>query len=90
MNRRTFIRLSSFTAANLAIASGLGGCVTHRQPRNNATFTHGVASGDPLHDSVIIWTRAVPDNGENQADILWEISDTASFSTIAAQRHCTD
>lgn len=84
MNRRTFIRLSSFTAANLAIASGLGGCVTHRQPRTNATFTHGVASGDPLHDSVIIWTRAVPDNGENQADILWEISDTASFSTIAA------
>lgn len=23
-------------------------------------FTHGVASGDPYHDSVILWTRAAP------------------------------
>ena len=27
-----------------------------------APFYHGVASGDPLADAVIIWTRAVPIN----------------------------
>jgi len=26
----------------------------------NAPFYHGVASGDPLHDRVIIWTRVTP------------------------------
>ncbi|KAI0394981.1 PhoD-like phosphatase [Xylariaceae sp. FL0594] len=28
-------------------------------------FTHGVASGDPLEDSVILWTRAAPTGSDN-------------------------
>lgn len=27
----------------------------------NVQFNHGVASGDPLHDQVILWTRVTPD-----------------------------
>lgn len=29
-------------------------------------FYHGVASGDPLADSVIIWTRVTPENPKGQ------------------------
>lgn len=35
------------------------------QPYPNAPFYHGIASGDPLSDAVIIWTRAVPTNTNN-------------------------
>lgn len=28
-------------------------------------FTHGVASGDPLSDRVILWTRLIPGNGRH-------------------------
>ena len=35
------------------------------QPFPNAPFYHGVASGDPLSNAVIIWTRAVPINTNN-------------------------
>jgi alkaline phosphatase D len=44
-------------------------------------FTHGVASGDPLPDSVILWTRFVGGDGR----IAWEIAEDESFVTIAAR-----
>lgn len=43
-------------------------------------FTHGVASGDPLSDGVILWTRFVSPRGGR---IAWEISDDESFQRIA-------
>lgn len=44
-------------------------------------FTHGVASGDPLADGVMIWTRFVGGDGR----IAWEISEDELFATIAAR-----
>ena len=32
-------------------------------------FTHGVASGDPWADSVILWTRIAPTNDSNQSEV---------------------
>lgn len=32
-------------------------------------FTHGVASGDPEDDSVILWTRAAPTNDNDASNI---------------------
>ncbi|OTB01003.1 hypothetical protein M426DRAFT_323788 [Hypoxylon sp. CI-4A] len=32
-------------------------------------FTHGVASGDPYDDSVILWTRAAPSSDNNQSNV---------------------
>jgi len=49
MDRRTFIKLSSFAGATVAVSTGLAGCTVstaaNSQPQTNATFTHGVASG---------------------------------------------
>jgi alkaline phosphatase D len=43
-------------------------------------FTHGVASGDPLPDGVILWTRFAPTSGSR---IAWEISEDETFATVA-------
>tara|TARA_E500000178_G_C17017281_1_gene753674 strand:+ start:509 stop:2665 length:2157 start_codon:yes stop_codon:yes gene_type:complete len=44
-------------------------------------FEHGVASGDPYSDSVILWTRVTPVTpGEIQ--VKWEIAADNSFSEI--------
>lgn len=57
----------------------------------NLKFTHGVASGDPYPDSVIIWTRAVPEGVDQTKHlyrkaptvcVAWEISDTEGFKRI--------
>ena len=44
-------------------------------------FTHGVASGDPLPDGVILWTRFVGGDGR----IAWEVAEDEAFATIAAR-----
>lgn len=44
-------------------------------------FTHGVASGDPLTDGFILWTRFVGGDGR----IAWEVAEDEEFTTIAAR-----
>jgi alkaline phosphatase D len=44
-------------------------------------FYHGVASGDPLSDRVILWTRVTPDLGINAPQIVqWFIAKDTNFS----------
>ena len=43
-------------------------------------FQHGVASGDPLSDRVIIWTRV--STKKRVANVQWEISETENFDNI--------
>lgn len=33
------------------------------------SFTHGVASGDPWPESVILWTRIAPSNGSDASEV---------------------
>lgn len=39
---------------------------------DEVNFTHGVASGDPLADSVIIWTRLAPSSNNTASDTVPE------------------
>ena len=39
---------------------GVGAVATRAEAAPKAGFSHGVASGDPLHNSVVIWTRLTP------------------------------
>jgi len=84
MDRRSFIKLGSIAGASVAITTGLAGCVSTKKPQDNASFTHGVASGDPLHNSVILWTRALPETSTPSAYILWEVSTSKDFNTLVA------
>ena len=45
-------------------------------------FYHGVASGDPLRDRVIIWTRVTPQDSVPSIDVQWQVSTDAGFSSI--------
>lgn len=46
---------------------------------------HGVASGDPLHDRVIIWTRISGIHDSEEVTVSWSIaSDEAMTETIAS------
>ena len=44
-------------------------------------FYHGVASGDPLHDRVIIWTRITPDT-EGSIEGTWQVATDPAFSNV--------
>jgi alkaline phosphatase D len=45
-------------------------------------FYHGVASGDPLTDRVIIWTRISPEDSLPFVEVAWEIADSKDFTTL--------
>ncbi len=46
-----------------------------------APFYHGVASGDPLPDRVIIWTRVTPQN-DNPIDVEWKMATDPELTNI--------
>ena len=48
---------------------------------DQSPFYHGVASGDPLADKVIIWTR-VTTQYHKTVSVQWEVSITEDFSKI--------
>ncbi len=44
-----------------------------------ADFLHGVASGDPLQDKVILWTRLTPLDLNARLRVTWEIANDDQF-----------
>jgi alkaline phosphatase D len=48
----------------------------------NSVFKHGVASGDPTHDSVVLWTRLTT-TGEQQ--VQWQLARDLAFATVIKQ-----
>lgn len=56
-------------------------------------FYHGVASGDPLSDRVIIWTRVTPDSSQitQTLSVSWQIAtDTAMMNVVNSGFAATD
>ena len=49
--------------------------------RLQVRFDLGVASGDPLADRVILWTRATPSRNETLT-LRWDVATDAGFATI--------
>jgi alkaline phosphatase D len=49
------------------------------EPGPETLFQHGVASGDPLADRVILWTRVTPATAA-VLEVFWEIAEDAEFS----------
>src|SRR3972149_1944515 len=46
-------------------------------------FLHGVASGDPLTDRVIIWARITAQE-QNPVPVIWEVSRHRNFRTLVS------
>ncbi|MGF1533892.1 MAG: alkaline phosphatase D family protein [Bernardetiaceae bacterium] len=45
-------------------------------------FYHGVASGDPLSDRVIIWTRVTPTNNPEEIPVNWVVATDLQFANV--------
>jgi alkaline phosphatase D len=45
-------------------------------------FYHGVASGDPMADRIIIWTRVTPEDSVSKIEVKWEIAETPDFASV--------
>lgn len=54
-----------------------------------APFYHGVASGDPLPDRVIIWTRITLDPPVDPVTVSWQMATDTLFTNIVASGNAT-
>ncbi len=74
-NRRDFFKRSGGAAAALVASLPTPGLSS---PQSAEVFAHGVASGDPLSDRVILWTRVSPTRLDRPARGTWLVArDTA-------------
>ena len=77
VNRRTLIK----TSALGALGAWSFGCESEQVLAGGASpFRHGVASGDPNPDSVILWTRLTVSEGPDRLTGSWELLDSPNAS----------
>ncbi|CAM3740390.1 alkaline phosphatase D family protein [Mesobacillus zeae] len=94
-DRRNFLKKSGKgmgMALGVSIAAALPFKTASAAPGNSNSlpypFTLGIASGDPLHDGVVLWTRLAPDplNGggmnPHPFPVQWEISEDPDFKKV--------
>ncbi|ARQ67954.1 alkaline phosphatase D family protein [Streptomyces marincola] len=86
-SRRAVVTAAAATAAVLPVATA-----SRAGADTGPAFHHGVASGDPLPDGVLLWTRvtpvpgAVPGSGAGPAvAVEWEVAGDAAFSAVVAR-----
>ena len=86
MKRREIIKLAGLAPLVWAPSRHL-----RAESSDGGVFMHGVASGDPLADRVILWTR-VNLGGSDQREVHWEVAEEPGFSQtlltgkVAAER----
>lgn len=90
LNRRRFLKSLAATAGSIAVPAALTACIGDDSDSNGpnlsqVNFENGVASGDPLSDSVIIWTRATPSNeSDTEVTLGYEMATDAEMTSLVA------
>jgi alkaline phosphatase D len=87
--RRRFLRFTGAALAASALTSGKSLAANRRHPAfRDYPFQLGVASGDPLEDGFVIWTRLAPVplegggmTGESM-EVRWEVAEDERFSKV--------
>ncbi|CAA9411524.1 MAG: Phosphodiesterase/alkaline phosphatase D [uncultured Rubrobacteraceae bacterium] len=92
IDRRTFVKLTGAGAAALIFGYGPFTEKVWAQPRfSDYPFKLGVASGDPLPDGVVLWTRLAPDplnDGgmpEKKVPVQWQVATDEGFADVVAE-----
>jgi alkaline phosphatase D len=86
-SRRDFILRVSSVSAVLAAGGALSSCGDGSDPV--IQFNHGVASGDPLADRVILWTHARTDSEDEDVALTYELSADPSFLELSSSGSVT-
>ncbi|MEU6473989.1 alkaline phosphatase D family protein [Streptomyces massasporeus] len=91
--RRTVVKAAAATAV---LAGPLAATLPARAVDQAPAFLHGVASGDPLPDGVLLWTRvtpvpeAIPGSGAGpDTEVSWVVARDKAFSSIVAKGSTT-
>ncbi|MFE9306901.1 alkaline phosphatase D family protein [Streptomyces sp. NPDC006706] len=91
--RRTFVKAA---AAGAVLAGPLAAALPARAATGAPAFLHGVASGDPLPDGVLLWTRvtpvpeAVPGSGLGpDTEVRWAVAGDKGFTDVVAEGSTT-
>jgi alkaline phosphatase D len=79
IDRRLLLKTGAFGLGALSLP---GGALAAMQAALRAGFSHGVASGEPSSNSVLLWTRFVSGSGE--AKLRAEIATDPQFRKIVA------
>ena len=80
ISRREFLAASAALGA-LPLIRG----AEPRAPVLDPPFLHGVASGDPLADRVILWTRVSPVGARGPVLVAWELARDPRFTRTVAR-----
>lgn len=86
--RRDFLRASAWALGGVVASTGLQGCFSSSsssdpEVERSLAFEHGVASGDPLSDRVMVWTRVTPQDASTaDVDVSWEVASDAAFTQM--------
>ena len=87
IRRRTLVKGLAATSLLPLLGGNLAGCSNNSNDNGSsfddiaASFGHGVASGDPLTDRVILWTRVTPAS-DGRIRVAWEIATDPGFTDI--------
>lgn len=83
LSRRQFLR-AGVGAGTVAAATSIVGCSpAPAGPAANRSFPNGVASGDPLTHSVLLWSRVAPDES-GAALVRWAAATDPDFANVVA------
>jgi len=95
VDRRSFIK-SSAAAAGLVAAAPLYRTIAYAGTASEGPFVHGLASGDPLPNGAIIWTRltpsddATPGSGKGRStEVKWEVAADPGFRDVVRKGELT-
>jgi alkaline phosphatase D len=67
------------------LALGAMPLIVRGQPApSDGVFRHGVASGDPLRDRVVLWTRVTPADPQQTVDVGWILARDPRMSRVIA------
>lgn len=71
LTRRRFVIATSLAGLGAAARAFPGDRGWHGSHASSIAFNHGVASGDPRHDRVILWTRVTPKRIADRFHVKW-------------------
>ena len=81
INRRHFVQATLTSTALLGSSWVAQVSAELNNPQTSKVFSHGVASGDPTHTSIVLWTRVTPDTEQN-TEVEWQLAKDLQFQDI--------